>query len=78
MRVQVHLYSQSEPCEFQNVRNAYTKDGLYCVWVMPAQVGDPSTVYKFPTEHIFRIKEIGDWNFVSPAAGTISQQKEKR
>ena len=51
-KVEVHLYSQSEPCRFENVRNAYTKDGLYCVWALT-----PEAVYKFPVEHIFRIKE---------------------
>lgn len=50
-RVQVHLYSQSEPCSFRDVRNAYTKDGLYCVWTTDDKV------YKFPLQHIFRIKE---------------------
>jgi hypothetical protein len=50
-KVQVHLYTQSEPCEFRDVRNAYTKGNLYCVWCTDGQV------YKFPTEHIFRIKE---------------------
>ena len=59
MRVQVHLYSQSEPCEFNNVRNAYTKDGLYCVWTTARADGtEEVAIYKFPVEHIFRIKEM--------------------
>lgn len=58
MKVEVHLYSQSQPCEFGNVRNTYTKDGLFCVWVTTRKDGTPEeAVYKFPTEHIFRIKE---------------------
>ena len=56
--VEVHLYSQSEPCKFGNVRNAYTKDGLYCVWTLARADGTPEqAVYKFPVQHIFRIKE---------------------
>lgn len=55
MIVKVHLYSQSLPVEIGNVRNAYTKDGLYCV-----MLGDMKTEYKFPVEHIFRIKEVDD------------------
>lgn len=54
MKIQVHLYSQSQPCEFDNIRNAYTKDGLYCVMQFDG------AVYKFPVIHIFRIKEIGE------------------
>jgi hypothetical protein len=52
MKVQVHLYSQSVPVRIENVRSTYTKDGLYCVLLV-----DNVTVYKFPYEHIFRIKE---------------------
>lgn len=51
MKVSVHLYSQSEPVVIENGRNAYTKDLLYCVWVKDGPV------YKFPLQHIFRIKE---------------------
>jgi hypothetical protein len=50
-RVQVHLYTQSHPCEFLDVRNAYTKGDLYCVWCTDGRI------YKFPLQHIFRIKE---------------------
>lgn len=50
MQVEVHLYSQSEPVVIEEVRNAYTKDGLYCVMISGA-------VYKFPVQHIFRVKE---------------------
>jgi hypothetical protein len=53
MRVEVHLYSQSEPVVIEKARNAYTKDGLYCV------MRDVHTVYKFPVQHVFRIKEEG-------------------
>lgn len=53
MRVEVHLYTQSEPCVIESARNAYTKGPLYCVWATDGPV------YKFPLRHIFRIKEIG-------------------
>jgi hypothetical protein len=50
-KVEVHLQAQSEPCVFGDVRNTYTKDGLFCVWVTDGPV------YKFPVSHIFRVKE---------------------
>ena len=53
MKVEVHLYSQSTPITYSDVRNAYTKDGLYCI--MDTNTG---TVEKFPIMHIFRIKEM--------------------
>lgn len=52
MKVSVHLYSQSRPVFIEGVRSTYTKDGLYCVLL-----NDNVTAYKFPYEHIFRIKE---------------------
>ena len=52
MKVNVHLYSQSRPVLIEGVRSTYTKDGLYCVLL-----NDNVTAYKFPYEHIFRIKE---------------------
>jgi len=52
MKVEVHLYTQSQPVVIENVRNAYTKGPLYCVWVIDGPC------YKFPIEHIFRIKEV--------------------
>lgn len=54
MRVWVHLYSQSQPCEYEQVVNTYTKDGLFCVLKVN---GD---VHKHPVEHIFRVKETGE------------------
>ena len=53
MEVRVHLYTQSEPVVMTDVRNAYQKGDLYCV-----MTNDGKTVYKFPLQHIFRIKEI--------------------
>ncbi len=54
MKVEVHLYSQSQPIHIEGVRNCYTKDGLYCV-LRHIGVAD-----KFPVEHIFRIREQPD------------------
>ena len=55
MEVRVHLYTQSEPVVIKDVHNAYQKGTMYCVML---RVGDEEIVYKFPTEHIFRVKEI--------------------
>jgi hypothetical protein len=52
MTVEVHLYTQSNAVKIADVRNTYTEDGLYC-----AMLNDQVTVYKFPYQHIFRIKE---------------------
>lgn len=52
MRVEVHLYTQSNPVVIEGARNAYTKGPLYCVLM------SDGTTYKFPIKHIFRIKEI--------------------
>lgn len=50
MKIEVHLYTQSAPIVIENVRNAYTKGSLYCAMTK-------ESVYKFPLEHVFRIKE---------------------
>ena len=54
IRVEVHLYSQSNPVEIKGVRNAYQKGDLYCV------MQEDGTTQKFPLVHIFRVKEICD------------------
>lgn len=51
MVIEVHLYSQSQPIVHLNVRNSYTKDGLFCV------MQDDLTVWKYPVDKIFRIRE---------------------
>jgi hypothetical protein len=59
MTVEVQVYSQSQPMIMRNVENTYTKDGLFCVRIAP-EYGAPSQhphYYKFPVQHIFRIKE---------------------
>jgi hypothetical protein len=52
MRVEVHLLSQSKGILHNNIDNAYTKDGLYCIYY------DDGVVKKYPLCNIFRIKEI--------------------
>lgn len=51
MKIHVHLYTQSQAVVIEGARNAYQKGDLYCV-LMP-----DGTAYKFPIQHIFRIKE---------------------
>lgn len=54
MVVEIHLYSQSQPIVIHNVKNTYTKDGLFCVRIEK----HPHPEYnKFPVQHIFRVKE---------------------
>lgn len=55
MNVEVHLYTQAIPVKIENVRNAYQKGDLYCVLL-----NDNKTAYKFPLQHIFRVKEMAD------------------
>ena len=62
MKVEVHLYTQSEPCKFEAVRNAYTKGDLYCVML------ESGPTYKFPLIHIFRVKEDSSLPFRKPHA----------
>jgi hypothetical protein len=50
-KIEVHLLSQSHPVEHINPANAYTKDGLFCVYT------EFNKVYKYPLVNIFRIIE---------------------
>jgi hypothetical protein len=50
MNIEIHLLSQSQPIKYDNVINAYTKDGLYCIYL-------GEEVHKYPMVNIFRIKE---------------------
>ena len=54
MRIEVHLLNQSQPIEYKDVQNAYTKDGMYCMLL------EYSEVIKFPMVNIFRVKEFAD------------------
>lgn len=51
MKVEVQLYSQACSIKHDGVRNAYTKDGLYCI------LYTSGVVRKYPVQHIFRITE---------------------
>lgn len=52
MTIKIHLLSQSNPIIYVNgVINAYTKDGLYCIYM------DNNEVHKYPLVSIFRITE---------------------
>jgi hypothetical protein len=51
MRVEVHLLSQSQPIERNNVVNAYVKAGMYCILL------STNVVEKYPLVNIFRVKE---------------------
>lgn len=53
MKVKVHLKSQSMAVEHADVRNAYTKDGLYCLLCG----GTAPVVFKYPLTNIFRVIE---------------------
>ncbi len=54
MTIKVHLTSQSTRMTKHNVRNAYTKDGLYCIYM------EDGIVIKYPLCNIFEITEITD------------------
>lgn len=51
MTVSVHLKAQSQQIDYIDVINAYTKDGLYCIYTKD------ELVYKYPIIDIFRIIE---------------------
>jgi len=55
VKVKVHLKTQSNPVEIDEVRNAYQKGSFYCV-----MLGDKKTVHKFPIADIFRVTETSD------------------
>lgn len=48
--ISVHLLSQSNPIEYENIKNAYVKDGMYCIYFN-------DEIHKFPLCNIFRIIE---------------------
>jgi hypothetical protein len=51
MTVKVHLITQAVSIDYENVKNAYTKGSMYCIYT---QTGD---VHKFPIANIFRVIE---------------------
>lgn len=52
---EVHLIHQSSPCTISNVRNTYTKDGMFCVMYYSEE--KDIIVDKFPIANIFRVRE---------------------
>ena len=52
MKVSIHTTEQSQPIEYDNVENAYSKGGVYCVYLK-----DTGEVVKYPLCNIFRVKE---------------------
>ena len=55
MQVSVHLIEQSQPVEYADVENTYTKDGMYCVYLSNEKI------HKFPVTRIWRVIE--DYGF---------------
>lgn len=53
MRVRVHLLSQSQPIFHEDIKNTYTKDGMFCV----LGDGESPVVVKYPLCQIFRVTE---------------------
>jgi len=51
MKITVHLISQSQAIEYTVAKNAYTKDGMYCVYL------ENGLVHKYPLCNIFRVTE---------------------
>jgi len=51
MRVEIYLKETSQRIEFKDVKNAYTKGDLYCVYTKD------DWVYKYPIENIFNVRE---------------------
>lgn len=51
MKVKVELLETSQPVFDDQAQNTYTKGDLFVVYV------DSDTVYKFPTNNVFRITE---------------------
>jgi hypothetical protein len=47
----VHLLSQSSAVTHEGVKNTYMKGDLFCVML------ETRVVYKYPVQHIFRVKE---------------------
>ena len=51
MTIKIHMTGQSKPVLREKVLNAYTKDGLYCVYLKSG------IVKKYPLCNIFEIIE---------------------
>ena len=53
--IAIHLLSQSIPIVRENVVNAYTKDGLYCLLLV--DLDGRKFIEKYPLVNIFRVRE---------------------
>lgn len=51
MKIKIHLLSQSQPIIYEDAKNAYTKDGMYCIYTKD------NLVDKYPMVNIFRVRE---------------------
>ncbi len=51
MKVSVHLLSQAQPIQYIGVKNTYTKDGMYCLYL------ENGIVHKYAMVGIFRVEE---------------------
>lgn len=51
MKIEVHLLSQSKAIVYDAAKNAYTKDGMYCIYK------EDGFVDKYPLVAIFRVRE---------------------
>lgn len=51
MKISLHLLSQSKSIDYLDVKNAYTKDGMYCIYT------NDNLVHKYPMVNIFRVIE---------------------
>jgi hypothetical protein len=74
MNIKVHLLSQSKSIDYKKVKNAYTKDGMYCVYT------EKNNVFKYPLVNIFRVEESYDDKHISnptvnPTVSTKAQEK---
>lgn len=51
MKVEIHMNEQSKPIVRENVKNAYTKGGMYCCYLIT------NIVEKYPLCNIFKVTE---------------------
>ena len=65
MKCTIWLKESSEPIEYNNIVNTYTKGDLFCVYVANEKV------HKFPINTIFRIVE----DFGTHAEGSIKSKE---
>jgi hypothetical protein len=57
LKVSIHFMETAQLVEFENVVNAYTKGGLYCLDMSTNKDSTVIYVLKFPLCNIFQIME---------------------